>query len=370
MLATIVSLVLVFYHPLIIVLVIFIMVLFLSAETVQQRLPVQNPGRAHLVYPITIASIVFATWSSYLYMLTENVIPITESVTGAEGSPPSELEQNIQFASASGVDFTEIIKILFNEYGQYIILGLLSLVSVGIIIHGIRHHQKPSGFQILSATGFLGLAMLSVFMLVTNGAFGFGRIYLVSVPFSIVLISSVSYPFVFGEGAWDRITRIPAIRLIGLFLAITCITYFSVFNLYLSPIVKQSNQQVLCSDYEGMDTFFDYRDDSIQIYEVGLSHFRFHNAILGREAIGNQITYSGAVPLDHFGYRGQGGPEWWISIKKYVLINDQGRRWYEYFYPDKPERRQFESGDFSRIRIDGQYDLVYSNQNLDVFMSH
>src|SRR5205809_1309070 len=78
----------------------------------------------------------------------------------------------------------------------------------------------------------------------------------------------------------------------------------STFNLYLSPITKKENQQVAESELVGMKWFFEHRDQSMSVYELGLSQLRFYQALFGVAAPATNLRYGPvATPVDHFGYQ-------------------------------------------------------------------
>jgi len=147
----------------------------------------------------------------------------------------------------------------------------------------------------------------------------------------------------------------------------------SIFTLHLSPVIKQSNQQVPMSDFYGMATFFETRDDSILILEHGTSQMRFHDAIYGRSYPKVNIRYGQGydeplLPIDHFGYNTSFSFGSNYDGMRYFLLTTQGREFYENMYPEFPENWRFTEQDFEMLELDTSVIRVGSNENLDLYL--
>jgi hypothetical protein len=148
-------------------------------------------------------------------------------------------------------------------------------------------------------------------------------------------------------------------------LILIILTIFSIFNLYSSPLVKTSNLQVTESDYSGMNTFFQYRDDSLPIEELGLSQKRYYDAIFGTDAPRKNIFYrNDLAPPDHFNYSKSSASKYFAE--HYLLINDQGRGFYQNVLPEFRDKWRYTSEDFKKL--DEFYDIVYTNKYLSLYI--
>jgi hypothetical protein len=150
-----------------------------------------------------------------------------------------------------------------------------------------------------------------------------------------------------------------------------CITYFSTFNLYFSPIIKAPNLQSPESDHSGMSTFFSYRNESFIVLDYGLVSYRFYDAIYGRSVKRVNITLGNPNTIipDHFGYQNETLSQMFYSDSKYLLLNDHGRGFYPNMYPEFKNNWRFSSDDFERINFDNHIQKVYSNRNLEIFIT-
>ncbi len=109
------------------------------------------------------------------------------------------------------------------------------------------------------------------------------------------------------------------------------------FNLYLSPISKQLNQQVTKSEYIGMITFYQDRDESYQILEYGISQDRMYSAIYGLDYPKVNVRYYNSgdslLPPDHFNYSAEASLGRGYIDYKYFLLTNQGKFLYQNMYP-------------------------------------
>ena len=217
---------------------------------------------------------------------------------------------------------------------------------------------------------FYSVFALGVIIFFAINEFGYGRVYNVAQIFSLIVISSSVVT------AYRRLQNISNFKRV-VFCTLTCVLVImvitlSIFTLHLSPVIKKSNQQVPMSDFYGMATFFEKRDDSNLILEHGTSQMRFHNAIYGRSYPKVNIRYGQGydeplLPIDHFGYNTSFSFGSNYDGMRYFLLTTQGRKFYEHIYPEFPDNWRFIDRDFEMLEMDTSVIRVYSNENLDVY---
>jgi hypothetical protein len=360
-----ISFLIVLYHPLVTVLVILILFFMQIIQYIQKKYEQKVLKKVNYTYTILFIIAVFSIWSTYLRMATEVFEPIISHILG-DVKTQSELERNVNLLAQVNPDPVYLIKLILNFYGKTISLGVLALLCIGLICISIKNQKiKPDFYKGFSILGYIVLLMLSIAMLVSNGSFGFGRVYSFASLFSLLIIPTGIYIFLYNTN--DRsITGKTIVKLLGVFFIIFCITYFSIFTLFLSPITKTTNQQVPRSDYIGMNTFFLYRDTSLPVLELQTVSNRFYDAIYGPSTPRLNIRYTN--PPDHFG--SQNASLWGnlSYISKYVLLDDLGREFYPNMYPEFKNNWRFLTQDFERLKSDNKIQHVYSNRNLEVFL--
>jgi len=284
----------------------------------------------------------------------------------------SEFLAQLDLLSQVEVDIIYLIKLGLFTYGLDAILGLLALISIlYLLILYTKGGIKIPHFLLFSMVCFILFFTLGVTIFFTINEFGYGRVYNVAQIFSLIIISSSVVT------AYRRLQNIGNFKKV-IFCALTCtivivLIVLSAFTLHLSPNIKQVNQQVPMSDYYGMATFFEKRDDSILILEHGTSQMRFHDAIYGRSYPEVNIRYdwgggNSLLPVDHFGYNASYSLGSNYDGKRYFLLTTQGKDFYEHMYPEFPDKWRFIERDFERLESDASVIRVCSNGNLALYL--
>ncbi len=366
----IISILTVFFHPLVTIFIIIFLVLvtltkFFFTVLLGKPMKIRNFMRVILLIIIT-----FTIWSSYLYLLTKMTRPIINAITGSDEFK-SEFQRYTNILSSANVDIITIVKQILNVYGQTIILGLLSFICLLLLIYFIKHRNLQLPYYVgFASIGFLVFFMISLGVFAASDIFGWGRIYKPAILFSLVFI-----PFCFGllftQLSGNKSKHLRSRHLVIIIgMSLIFLLYFSTFNLYMSPITRNPNQQVMASDYFGTKTFFEIRDDNLPVREYGLSHFRFYDAIYGRDRLRKNVVFSdaGLLPVDHFGYTGNSSISSSYSNRIYFLLNDQGRYFYTNIYPEFKRSWKFTPDDFEKLEGDRAVAKIYDNNNLDIFL--
>ncbi|MDH7511202.1 MAG: hypothetical protein QHH04_09215 [Methanolinea sp.] len=364
LLLIIISILLIFFHPLISIIIIFIFIFFKGLSWI----PMKSINKfisfhKQLNNPLFLSIILFLSWSSYIYVMIRTIKPIIQTILGSVETV-SEFQRYSGLLGEVNVDFFYIIRLILNVYGQGIILGMLSLICSIFIFFKILKNDKIPNFIFITLFLFLFLFIGSIVMFFINGAFGFGRMYSCALLFSIILIPSTILLM-----KSNSMIKFKLIKII-LFVILIGIVWFSTFNLYYSPIIKYPNLQVTKSEFFGITTFYQYRDDNIQILEYGLSQDRLYDAIYGRDYPRKNIYYANIVnqllPPDHFNYNINNTLGINYQDTKYFIFTNQGKFFYQNMYPEFPEKWRFTPSDFERLNIDQTVEKIYINGNLDI----
>lgn len=304
---------------------------------------------------------IFSIWSSYLYLSVQGLESIVEAVTGA-GTSESQLQQSVNIVAKSDASFFTTVKVFLSVYGSALILGLLSLLCIFILAYLFRKFNvKIRYYYIFSSLGFAFFSLLSIFLLVSNNSFSFIRIYLYSELFSLILIASTFY-LVYKNIKFNKnyIHKLFCLLLI-------LMLYFSLFSLYFSPIVKRPNSQVTKSYFMGMKSFYENRNESMSILELGISNFRYYDAIYGVGYPGLNINATGTAPVEHFNYINDTSFGKAYNHDVYFLLTDQGLNFYPIVYPEFRNKWKFTPSDFHKLNSDSSINSIYTNGGIDVF---
>jgi len=361
----------VFYHPLVALMVILILGIMEITPYILEKYQKSIQKKVNYSYTIFYMLTLFLIWSSYLITLIWVMKPILGRLIFGDESVRSELQTNFDLLSKVMVDPMYLLKLILNVYGQWVILGFLSLISIGLILKSMKDQKTESSFyKGVSIVGFITFLPLSIAMLFTNGNFDFGRVYCFALLFSLLLIPTGIYLGIYRNPDTRSLSKKKIVILSGVFFIFFCITYFSIFNLYYSPTIKYANQHVPQSDYTGLNTFFSYRDDSLPVLELGPSSFRFYDAIFGVAAERPNIYYYDKImdPPDHFGYQNETLSRDFYSNLKYLILNNKGRESYPHVYPEFKNDWRYLPEDFEKLKYDNNIQQIYSNRNIEIFM--
>jgi len=360
---------LVFYHPL--NLLLFILILGIISITSRLRSPkidMMNDEfvKHRMTLLMAIALVSFFIWQSWSIVLLGNLRRVLLWFIGQGGI--SEFQDYSKSINAGDFSLIDLLIKIINIMGPWIIVGIATLICSIYLIRLSRNTNRRIMFwHQLSIVAFLILGFLSIITFITSYVVGFGRIFVIAIIFSTILIpASYHHWLLHGEKSVRKFikTMIICIFIISLIL-------LSTLNLYLSPRVNANNLQVSDQEVIGMDYFFNIRNENFSILELEISQSRFYDLIFTHDAARKNIIYGQeARPQDHFGYVNatEFGPL--LNDQKYLIINNLARNIFAYTYPTEPERWLFTPNDFNRLSEDPSIQLIYANGDLDVYLTY
>lgn len=374
----------VLFHPMNSIILIFIIVcfgiinFFLRRRGTDSRALSNGLNKGYLKTVIVIFMIAYLSWQSYVILIKGQVRSIIQSFE--EGFTDSQLSNYSDIISSHNLSFIDVWDYLLLTYGQIIFLVLP--VGIGIIYHLVRLRKKNNEMHpilLTFALAFLLLSIISAVELIFTFVIESGRYLQYCIFFSILLLPALLLPN--GDSNSIKVRRhnaslgkqnrllhpSPSNIIISSLLVILLI--ISIASLYASPMVRLSNYQVTESEMTGMDHFFQRCDSSVEIYELGLSQFRFFDALYGQHMEHIGVSWGYPTPPDHFGYESATSWTGNITYPKYLLINEIGRYSYPNIFPDFYEEWRFYDSDFIRLSFDDNVSNVYSNGNLDVYLT-
>lgn len=349
-----------------------IIIIFLSLEIcfyIKNRLYILQPSNletrsSRILILITFTA--FLSWGAYTYIVAQSIKKI---ITGLlNEATKSEFQIYSNLASSANTSFIDLTNLILNVYGQFIILVFSSLfLLIYILFLCIRKSKKITFHTLFFSVSFLFFLVFSIFTLMVANIYQTSRNYILVMFFSLFLIPSC-FSIINANGKIKKSRNY--FQLILLFLVLISVTYFSIFNFYFSPSVKATNEQVALNELAGMETFFKIRDDKIPILEFGISQDRFYNVIYSRDANRTNIIYGVNVhAIDHFGYKNSTSFSNYYKDSRYFLLNDIGRKFYPYLYPDYKEKWRFTQEDFDKLKEDAGVHMIYMNGNLEIYLT-
>lgn len=354
-------------HPLVAVIIILLLIIIEFSSNISAMLTPKNTKIRSPYNIIIYMLIIFVMWQSLLYLFIKDLKQVFNWFGGQE-TASSQLQLFSLILVNGKPHLLDVIYTFFSIYGQLIIMGLIAIIT---IIYLLKNKEKLNFFNIFSSIGFIVFSIWSAITLVVIHIFGFQRIYVITILFTIFLAFTFLQAFLSSK---NKILNKSYVKPLILCLIFIPLIFFSNFNLYFSPPIKTPNEQVSSSEYFGMQTFFEIRDDNFKVIEYGLSQTRFFNAIYYYGNISNgsiisskNLAYENSTPIDHFGYDNYTSIIDYYNRTSYLIVNDYGKELYPGIYPEYKDKWKFTPEDFDKLNEDKRLSLIYDNSNLQIY---
>lgn len=357
-------------HPLIcFMMIIFLFIVELSNIFSTKFLNYQELRQPYNI--ILIMLIIFFMWQGIAYLFFNKFVKVFSWLTG-DIIGTSQVDTYTSLISYAQPDILYLLNSLFSIYGQLIIIGLISFVT---IVYLLKNRHQLNFFNVLFSSAFTFFILWSAITATIIYVFGFSRTYLVAMVMAVFLFFTFLEKFLSSKNEFLNKKHIKTLILCLIFVPLILI---SNFNLYYSPNIKTPNEQVTLTEYVGMQTFLKNRDDNFKTYEYGLSQTRFFDAIYYYTS--NEVTlkkvnisvknlrYKSTMPIDHFGYDNYTSQIDYYNKTSYLLINDLGKEQYPAIYPQYRDKWRFTPSDFEKLNNDNSLSLIYENSNLEIFI--
>lgn len=358
----------VFFHPLTTLFLIgVLLVIQLLSYRRTQITTDKGRFRARSVLTFLLITLVgYFSWEAYLRLVINHADVIGQFFGGGE-SGSTFVGGTASLLGYAQPTLSYLMQLTLHTYGQSILLSASSLACLAYF----RKARKSKPSEVTSSFEFVALGYAVFFILAAIAAvlpvsFGWERIYNMALFFSLMLIPYTIYLAALKYKPSTSSFLSESKKWGPLFLVIVLVVYFSVFNLYFSPLTDTTNQQVPAGEFTGMTTFFDTRNVSIATLDIALSEGGFFSAIYGNNV--QKINVTDSLPVDHFGYENNTSLSASYNSSQYLLLNDLGAHYYEYIYPQFVDRWRFTPEDFQKVELDKGVDRVYSNGALTVYL--
>ena len=322
--------------------------------------------RTHVkvVIPALILLVWWNLWLSLYSSWRWTVQEIYEKIFGEGGSSYlTSLVDQISYAQAFGYN---VVEIFLKQYGNPIILSLLSVFSFIILWKTVGRKQEPDNIFLLYgpwAVLCMSIPVLYFFHL------GFGPLRFV--PYTAILATVfvaylLSYVLIRHRDSKSRLlftNIIVIVVLVGLFLA-------GMLNLYNSPYNMIQNVQTTHTEVSGMNFLFEHRNVTVPISGLTIDPGRFADVLLTPEEKAAQyipfrhLDVKDIVPW-HFGYDTFSSISFSYTRTKNLVITKRDTVIYVDYVPGMAKYR-FSSQDFIRLQHDPGASRIYSNGGFDL----
>jgi len=359
------SIISVFFHPIIALSIISIILIYeLSKKFYFSYILHEKSQLSTFPFILTlIIFIVFLIWQTYLYILTKSVNIFSQWIFENEGH--SFVQEVQTYSSTYNIDIFTQVKYGIITYGVTGFFILLSFILIVYLIFQIKHQQSVlTHIDLQSILGFFIFLSLFILSFIVK-LFGLGRLAALLSVFSLMIVISGYSIFITSNKNFYK----NGCQIISIIL-IFCIISVGIFSTYPSPLTRQANRQGTHADFCGMNYFFNYRETSYSIQELGPTSSRYYDAQLGVSGK-NKIWLGSKVPDSHFGYSN-------TTIRtdssqergRYLLINNLGVDFYKEIYPEFQKFWKFTPNDFNRLNVDNTINKIYYNGDLKIYYTY
>ncbi len=373
LLAMILGLSLIIFHPLVSLMMICIIILFQVSIKLDYKNFKDNRTLKTLVTLTLFLGLVYFIWSTYFSILVENIAPLVNIINEITPLQETQYSKYINLANKVDADFFYLISLTLKKYGQFIILGVYTIICAFILLYYNKFDfEKFRQQNIIFVLGFSIFSIISIIMLLFIQDYGFTRIFNFATVFAILLIAVTTNKIINELNQQKSLKKFKILFFCFLIMILFFVTLISINNMYLSPSIKAPSTQSTENNYKGVEVFFKYREKSYPISELGLSLSRYYDALYGREISINQrenIRYGASLtPIDHFGYLKTKSLGNIKNTNYYLIINEKGRHFYPEIYPEFKQFWRYTDNDFVRLELDLAVDKIFNNNDLTIYL--
>ena len=368
MLMVVSSVLITFYHPLTSLFLIFSFVIFELSYSIFKYfkfdlyLAIRRSPQI-----IIIMTIIFWMWQSYARIIFGTFKKVNMWLYQDATESSSMFETYIEQISLVQPDLIYLLSSFVYVYGKGLILVFMGLVSIIVVFKA--WNDKGIYINIYYLMFSIIFVICVVFgygsLFIVTGT-GYGRVMYYALFMSFFLIpAAVGYLLKMP----DRPTLRVKLSLILFIMLLFCLAYLTPLTLYHSPIIKSVGQHVTDSQLIGIDTFFEIRNEQIQIIDVGISVDRIKDALYGRSKKMENVVYRTTFKVPyHFGYTNDTYFGNTFREPTYFTVGALFRISYQALIPEYPERWNFNQTDFFMLENDMSVSKVYSNREFDVYL--
>lgn len=348
------------YHPLTALFILTVCILYVPIKRIST---LQIRHRA----PTTVTSFSFAVFGAWYLALPGIVNRFQRVILNVLYPEPgdSELATTVDTVQRTSPEPLDLFRIAAVQYGDdLIIFGCATAFLLTVGLKWWHSGDAPNAFVLLSGCIFMSFGFLSVMFLLFDFIGGFGRPLAFGRIFALPLAGALWYTLL--QRATTPISR----TVVGACLALVLVFLVSltVFAVFSSPIVSDSNEQVTEMEVEGMEWNLANRNDELLVEEFGIKQYRFEDLLRGTEGTSPTIRRQNTMPPPHFNYTVYETLSQSYDDDRYLLLTEKGRRTYPERFPDYRDQWRYTPDDFEQLEFDRSVNRVYDNGEFNTYL--
>jgi len=351
----ILTLYVIFSHPIASVYVLFIIILFSLFMYISQKKSfstlITKLNRSTTRITIGLLSIWFFWY--FLFPTIQHGFKNVIISLFYESDVNPALSSYTEGYSVYGVRLIDAAQIITFRFGLNLILLLVSIVVVFLFLLKSRKNfllslfdEKFTGFFIAGFGIFVlwsGINALAYFVTFT-------RVFKWFIFFSIFIIGVLMInPTYSGKKRYKT------------FVILICILIIlSVFSVYPSPMSKSGNRQVPSEEYHGSDWIFENIGPNESYWQFGTSRRRMSHLIYGRYSVLERVHSMEEKNMPkHFGYSDH--EQVGQNFSGYIIHTDLTRLLFEEVFTEYEENWFFNQTSYNKLNNDPSVDRIYDN---------
>ena len=368
---TVLSLFVVFCHPLVSVILFFSLGALFGFSIVGNKYQIGFVPRFDILNITTIVGITFVFWYIRFTLIQQMSETVYSALIGNSESG-TVMSSSIDLVNRSSAPLLTLVEAFLKIYGP---LLLYILIALCITIHFIKKYWVKKEYPYEMVYGFLFFLSIIVGIILTLGPFIIAEFFR-SISFAIIMATIMC-----GMGLNILIKDAGTPKRKQICFAIIAVTILSlvgaltVFNLYYSPFIYSPGMYMTQSEKSGDDWYLMHNEAYIPIFSEGNPIHKY--ALFFQEKqktniqMGSQIL--DGVPT-HFGYDknryfnqsigGYGEKQSYLVTNELMIENYLA-------YPAEMQltRKQFLPEDFIRLNLDTTVMKIYSNHGSELWIA-
>ena len=364
----ILSFFIVFCHPLISVILIFMFSIFAFFELFTGWMKARQ-FKSEAANIVIIISLTLVLWWLQFRSILFTLERISSAFLG-QGSHESIIDYQINVVSTAQVSVWQVLEIFIKIYGPVCLYLSIPFFFLLYIIYHYYQNKKIFEYDLIyslqfCAALFMGIAFLTVY---------FGIFEPIRAASYGMILATILCGLFFYRIWCSALSKKRQLGLsVSVSLVMTMVCMLTILAFYQSPWISVPNSALTFEEKKGMDWILEYRDAKIPIVRDEGSMYKYKNYYYeSTNARNNQrlIEY-GDIPSD-FGYmtnRTIGNSFAYLPNKKLYILTTEKMKLAPYAVSvDRRSRSKwFTDSDFIRLKNDPSVNLVYSANEFGVW---
>jgi hypothetical protein len=364
------SLFIVFCHPIITIFLIIIFSIFTFYELIKRRKTLSKRSNIVAINIVAIVSITFLFWIFQFRYILNTLRDISFALLGQE-KQTSIIEYQTNFITTSNASIWYVIDRFIKIYGPVFFYFSLSFLFILYIIYQYYRNRKINENELIYSLQFcvatcVGIVLITGYFVIFEPirAMAYGLIF-------ATIISGMFFYWIYSSTISEK-RKTGIITSISVIITIVCM--LTILTLYPSPWIGNSGSELTYGNKNGLDWILKYRNAELPIvsetgpiWKYSTNYYESMNMRIDQ----GFVDYPWKIP-SNFGYdtnRTVGDSFAYLPDKNVYMTTSESMKLAPYAVPaDRRNRlKSFTNSGFIRLKNDQSVNLVFSNDQFSVW---